>query len=353
MERKVSLSELSSRLSELNHLSSDLSNEFVAQFFEVLEEALLRENMVKIKGFGTFRIVQVAERESVDVNTGDRILIQGHSKLSFTPDAEMRDKVNKPFAAFEPIVLNEGTDEEEMAYIPQESIEIDEEESEQQFEVAQDLAQEENMELSPALVETEINTEEESIKEDDESNIPKENLSSSNQPVVPEPLQENPKTPELLIPKNTEMNENVDSKFQWKYLLYVLLTIFLMGVSYYAGYYRLLCPCQISQPNVVMEETEVSTNEEPLPQDTTAQETAKEEPLVEVQYPQVPGGAYLIVGVQGVHEMAIGDNLYKIARKEYGDNDFARYIIVLNQFKNPDKIPLGYHVKLPKLRPNK
>ena len=151
---------------------------------------------------------------------------------------------------------------------------------EQQFEVAQDLAQEENMELSPALVETEINTEEESIKEDDESNIPKENLSSSNQPVVPEPLQENPKTPELLIPKNTEMNENVDSKFQWKYLLYVLLTIFLMGVSYYAGYYRLLCPCQISQPNVVMEETEVYTNEDPLPQDTTAQEAAKEERFI-------------------------------------------------------------------------
>ena len=67
------------------------------------------------------------------------------------------------------------------------------------------------------------------------------------------------------------------------------------------------------------------------------------------QYPQIPGGKYLIVGTRGVHVMKRGDNLYKIARSNYGHNDFVKYIIVYNQFKNPDVIPPGYSIKLPEL----
>lgn len=66
--------------------------------FELIEEALVTEKYVKVKGLGTFKLTEVESRESVNVNTGERIEIQGHTKISFTPDSSMKDLINKPFA---------------------------------------------------------------------------------------------------------------------------------------------------------------------------------------------------------------------------------------------------------------
>ena len=75
----------------------------------MIEQALENEKTVKIKGLGTFKLVDVDSRESVNVNTGERFQIKGHTKVSFTPDTNLRDTINKPFAHFETVVLNEGT----------------------------------------------------------------------------------------------------------------------------------------------------------------------------------------------------------------------------------------------------
>lgn len=83
--------------------------------------------------------------------------------------------------------------------------------------------------------------------------------------------------------------------------------------------------------------------------ETDKQQKAVQKPKDIEQYPQIPGGKYLIVGTRGIHVMKQGDNLYKIARTNYGNNDFVKYIIVYNQFKNPDVIPPGYSIKLPEL----
>lgn len=77
--------------------------------FELIEEALVTEKYVKVKGLGTFKLTEVESRESVNVNTGERIEIQGHTKISFTPDSGMKDLINKPFAHFETVILNENT----------------------------------------------------------------------------------------------------------------------------------------------------------------------------------------------------------------------------------------------------
>ena len=82
---------------------------FVKEFFLLIEQALENEKTVKIKGLGTFKLVDVDSRESVNVNTGERFQIKGHTKVSFTPDTNLRDTINKPFAHFETVVLNEGT----------------------------------------------------------------------------------------------------------------------------------------------------------------------------------------------------------------------------------------------------
>ena len=82
---------------------------FVKEFFLLIEQALENEKTVKIKGLGTFKLIDVDSRESVNVNTGERFQIKGHTKVSFSPDANLRDTINKPFAHFETVVLNENT----------------------------------------------------------------------------------------------------------------------------------------------------------------------------------------------------------------------------------------------------
>lgn len=83
---------------------------FVRQFFETIQEALLRDKIVKVRGFGTFKLISVEPRESISVADGRRIQIAGHTKVSFTPDAVLRDAVNKPFAEFETVILSDNLD---------------------------------------------------------------------------------------------------------------------------------------------------------------------------------------------------------------------------------------------------
>lgn len=86
------------------------AEEYVDAFFSVVSEGLHREGVVKIKGFGTFKLIEVRYRESVDVNTGERMTIEGHTKMTFTPEVTLRDMVNKPFSQFETVVVNDGVD---------------------------------------------------------------------------------------------------------------------------------------------------------------------------------------------------------------------------------------------------
>ena len=91
-------------------LDKEAAERFVQQMFAVLREGIEREKNVKVKSLGTFKITSVNARESVDVNTGERIVIEGRNKITFTPDVVLRDRVNSPFAQFETVVLNEGVD---------------------------------------------------------------------------------------------------------------------------------------------------------------------------------------------------------------------------------------------------
>lgn len=91
-------------------LDKEAAERFVQQMFAVLREGIEREKNVKVKSLGTFKITSVSARESVDVNTGERIVIEGRNKITFTPDVVLRDRVNSPFAQFETVVLNEGVD---------------------------------------------------------------------------------------------------------------------------------------------------------------------------------------------------------------------------------------------------
>ena len=107
---KITIQEIASKLIAQNGLSKKEATLFVNMMFDLIREALERDKMVKVKGLGTFKIIDVESRESVNVNTGERVLIEGHNKITFTPDALMKELVNKPFSQFETVVLNDGVD---------------------------------------------------------------------------------------------------------------------------------------------------------------------------------------------------------------------------------------------------
>lgn len=102
--------ELAKAITDKFSLDKADAERFVQQMFEVLGDGLQSDRQVKIKGLGTFKMLSVAPRKSVDVNTGEPITIEGRDKISFTPDASLRDKVNAPFAQFETVVINDGVD---------------------------------------------------------------------------------------------------------------------------------------------------------------------------------------------------------------------------------------------------
>ena len=136
---KISLSNIAEELAVKSNLSREAATDFMHAFVETIEKGLGEDGIVKIKGLGTFKLQEMSDRGSVDVNTGERITIKGHRKVTFTPDSAMKELVNRPFAHFEPTELNEGYPEEEESPLVEtdNSSDIKEEQKTEEVEVAE------------------------------------------------------------------------------------------------------------------------------------------------------------------------------------------------------------------------
>ena len=119
---KTIIQQITNALAKQYNLSAAEATAFVDAIFNIISSELKSGNQVKIKGLGTFKVQAVKPRESVNVNTGERVLIEGHDKISFTPDIVMKELVNKPFSQFETVVINDGVDTEELERVPAEEI---------------------------------------------------------------------------------------------------------------------------------------------------------------------------------------------------------------------------------------
>ena len=109
MNEKLNIQNLIEMLAEKHGVDKTDAESFVKEFFQLIEESLESDKYVKIKGLGTFKLIDVDSRESVNINTGERFEIQGHTKVSFTPEPTLKDLINKPFSHFETVVLNDET----------------------------------------------------------------------------------------------------------------------------------------------------------------------------------------------------------------------------------------------------
>ena len=107
---KINLDNLAIELAEKRDISQKQAKLFLKVLVETIQKGITDDGLVKVKGLGTFKLINVDARESVSVNTGERVMIESHQKLSFTPETAMKELVNRPFSAFETVILNDGVD---------------------------------------------------------------------------------------------------------------------------------------------------------------------------------------------------------------------------------------------------
>lgn len=103
---KIYLDELATELAGKNDIGQKQAKLFLKALVETIQKGIADDGLVKVKGLGTFKLIDVEARESVSVNTGERVMIDGHQKLSFTPDTAMKELVNRPFSIFETVILH-------------------------------------------------------------------------------------------------------------------------------------------------------------------------------------------------------------------------------------------------------
>lgn len=208
--------DLSQELVDKFELDKKQANSFVEKMFSVLQDGLQDEKIVKIKGLGTFKVISVQSRKSIDVNTGEPILIDGRDKISFTPDSDMRDFVNRPFSQFETVVVNEGTDfspidkkfaEEEKEETLEDSAEDNRDHSlaDQKEDAPKDQQQENSIEDKQ---EKTLETRQESVSQDEIQRLTEEELSdASDTSLHKDNLSETSSTEEIAPKQETPLNE--------------------------------------------------------------------------------------------------------------------------------------------------
>lgn len=418
MDKKILLQNLADSLAERTGMTKRKAEAFVRSFFDVTEEAIANDGQVKVKGFGTTKIVNVSDRESVDINTGERIQIEGHAKVTFTPDTLFRDLVNRPFAHFTTIVLDDDvtdieegeaptatlegtgeteeaseTTEEETPVVEEETPETKEEEPEAKEEEAAEEVPEAEPEdqqtqeavIAPAIIQEE--TEDAPFEDEEEEPIPTLDEAETATTTVESSAQKSP-----IIINNTIPAPRHN---WWKTAFLLLAMLIITLVSYFAGYFRIFCPCNIigtDAETITVAETEHITadsvakaksdslakakadsanaaaqqvaeqlaqqqaaaqaaTEKLAAQQAAAEEATKRQSEVEAakRYEQIPGSNYLITGTMQTRRIKTGENLYKIARQMYGHKDFARYIAFYNNIEDPNHVCIGQTIKLPSL----
>lgn len=396
MNNKISLQDLAASFAVRKGLPKKQAELFVRTMFEIVQEYVLKEGLVKIKGLGTFKLISVESRSSVDVSTGERIQIESHSKITFTPDKGLADQVNKPFAGFTTVILNPDTKLEDMEAMelnedllpelkPEDLVEDSETEDLPDVEIEEEVSADE--EVTPAdgeeagnVVEDEPEAEDSVVTLGEQIEQPvaeqeEKDMTNESKMVDTEVIRQMVKN---AVNKEMKKQRGVVLSWGWVATCMLLVVALLIG-SFMLGYrmggdanglafcWSTESKTAVKKPEVKAEKTVVNNpkkKDAPAkaeePADTTKAKPKAPETPTELQvkpvdakpvvkYEQMPGGTYEIVGVKGEHVMKAGDNLLKIARKNYGDKEFAAYIVFFNHIENPNVVPLGAKLKLPEL----
>jgi len=385
---KLTINDIAAVLVDKNGLDRREANQFVTELFAVIMERLNAGEQVKVRGLGTFRIIDVEPRESVSVRTGERVTISGHSKLTFTPDATMKELVNKPFSQFETVVLNDGVEFDDMKVVTKEDPKDDEPEEEPEEVVREEVPVVAAIADVPTIEETiaDVSTTVESVVEEVPVEEPLIEVAEEEAPVE-EAKEEAPveeakeEVPVEMVNKKEELREENNKKRPLVWLLKMFGVLALMAVSAYGGYYHgvnkplpdVVPDTIVVRDTVVVDKDSVKVSvektetEEVVTKDTvkavteTAQVTAKAvekavEKKVEESVDQYASkddrvrlGAYRIVGLDHEVKVLAGQTFYGICRANLGP-DMECYVEVYNNLPKNPTIKEGQVIKIPKLQ---
>ena len=216
MDNKILLQDIADFLCYRSGITKREAEQFVRAFFEVIQQGLERDQYVKIKGFGTFKLVEVGQRESVNINTGERFQINGHTKVSFTPDTSLKDLVNRPFSHFQTVILNDETAIEELdaCTVPEDSEQLNEEVSilESQIPATEgeentSMINDKEAEANQSESEANQSESEQIISTEIEENDPKQEPEETNEPMSKEVV-----TPISLSEVTTSLSNSEEEK---------------------------------------------------------------------------------------------------------------------------------------------
>lgn len=323
---KIYMNELAELLAQKANISKRVAQMFLANVIETIQEGVNEDKQVKIKGLGTFKVIDVDARQSVNVNTGERVTINPHQKLSFTPDNALKELVNRPFSQFETVILNEG-------------VEFDD-----------------------------VTLEEPSVNEEEEPAVPVEETVAAPAEETVAALAE-----ETVAAEETEKN----TSYWWAWLILALaacVASFVGGYLYGRHMDRTSLFDEQMAPDttVVVAPVEVDTlKKDTLAVDTTASvaqdttitevapaaEVKAAEPIVETEPEwkkyekmdvRVRTGAYGIIGTASVEKVRPGDTTKRIAKRTLGEG-MECYIEVYNNVKTED-LKEGQNINIPKLK---
>lgn len=410
MDAKLNHSDLSALLAKQAEISGAKAEAFTKAFFDILLEGLEKDGMVKINGLGTFKVTEVASRSSVDVNTGEKIEIKGHRKLNFLPADALKEKVNQPFAMFEPVEIDDSyvddseegdaddtlTQESATAQTATETEDITPteqgpnvhielqntytdggapEEVASQSQEAELPATEEPAVLENVAEETTEQpqatsaTESEKSEMSDEEPVAATEEREEEQPIAETSAQLEVKNSyPITEPASGETPEKEKSS-TLSYTLYILAAILVAVVVYF--YYSHNSSVQTKQPLVaVATPVAQTTNNTAKQQPATAATVAEPAPVPEEKpytftmldelaaksVGSVGRGDTLLYVADGsiaTHTVAADETLVRIALKYYGDKRLWPYIVQHNKLHNPNGLNKGMELQIPRLQPAK
>ncbi len=405
---KLSIQEIASILVEKNGFLKKDAKEFASVMFALIQERLETDYLVKIRGLGTFKIVNVEPRESVSVQTGERVVINSHSKVTFTPDATMKELVNKPFSQFETVILNDGVEFEDLKDNSNVETLNDEEMSENESLITVDklpvedkkkteetivehesIVEEESKELSPRNNQKEVAPPPETdihsqILSVDKDSMRESDLQTPEQiPPISDTVKSQPVNERLEVPIDESVIEE-EKKRLWGWLKVLAVLVF-VSLAALGGYYYgiqqqdnatlivrdtiLIDPkdslstkeidtkAKIQVEKLVLDTVSVNVEvpQSPTPaNDKTVQEKTEEAAVdpYSQKDERVRLGAYQIIGLEREVTVLSGQTFYSICKAHLGPN-MECYVEVYNNLPRNPKIKIGQIIKIPKLKVKK
>lgn len=395
---KLTLNNIAKVLVEKNGLEPKEAMMFTTAMFDLIHDRLNEEGIVKVKGLGTFKMIRVEARESINVRTGERVLIDSHAKITFTPDAVMKELVNKPFSQFETVVLNDDVEFTDMKSEETTDETNNSEQSESLVDVvseggtpepapepAPEPVAEPTPEPAPVVAPEPVA---EVAPEPAPVVAPEPVAEPTPEPtpvVAPEPTRE---VPEPTVPSADEESEENTSAVQtcyeedeeeshwhrnigWAFLVLVLMAAsavggYLYGVGQIPSQTAMADTVSAVKVNPVVTDTlvndslkadSVAVKTEAKHEDKAASEEQPQEKTSQNLHDKyaemdarVRTGAYKITGLDREVKVRAGDNLKRIARRELGSDDMVCYIEVFNKMNASAELKEGQTIKIPALK---